>query len=174
MRRPFTNQKVRAPMKIEARDSGLYVEHTHGEVASILAVAPNFVGQITDSVNQGFEDTESSSAWAAVVVQAIKWIFQFQSDRIKAADKGNGITMLMPWGWLTLGWFWFFQINTRLAPAQAQAGSSTAPLVAETPPGTIIEQDDWRHCNKCRGFFHANQQQTAGVCPAGGQHTKEV
>jgi len=145
-------------MQIAVRDAGAYVEHTHEEVVAILGFVKDFdaVKKLTDLVTKALKGTKGE-AFTGPIVMAIKWLFESQFDRIRGADKGNGVTVLMPWGWLVLGWFWFFEVNTRPgAPA-------------------IQQQDDWRHCHRCTALFWAGQRETAGICPADGQpHDKTV
>jgi hypothetical protein len=87
------------------------------------------------------------------IIEAIRGLFTTQIQKIKDADKGNGVLIVMPWQWILTGFFWFFEIRTRLG---------------------FLLQEDWRWCHKCQGLFFSGGQELVGVCPTGGSHEKSV
>jgi acetyl-CoA carboxylase beta subunit len=57
-----------------------------------------------------------------------------------------------------------------------KAGSGDYALFGDSDGNfstTVMAQRNWRWCNKCQGLWYsAASQNTNGVCPAGGTHTK--
>jgi hypothetical protein len=190
--------------------SGVALEIDHNEVLLLIDAVTqgeNALANLIDNLLSNFEDKQSVEPGAVrtLIVAAIRGIFTTQTQRIRDADQAgqsNGVFIVMPWQWISLGFFWFFEINPRSISiqvgwrwchkCQGLYFGEDRPLGGSCPAGGQHErgvsgnytlghnqpnspgQPDWRWCHKCDGLFFSGGQELVGTCPSGGQHEKGV
>jgi hypothetical protein len=138
-------------MRVDFKLEGPALGFDSTEVVNLINLAKQGRDEVAVLVRQLMDAWNIEEPFKTGVVEAVASVFTSQIDRVRENDQGHGISMVMPWHWLMLGFFWFFEIHPR--------------------PG-ISEQSDWRWCAKCEGMFFSGGQATAGTCPAGGPHEK--
>jgi hypothetical protein len=131
--------------------AGVLLETDHSETLALI-----------DAISQGGDAlatllgnvlSKFSPPIRIAITEAVRGLFTTQVQRIRDADNGNGVHIVMPWQWILTGFFWFFEIRTRVR---------------------FSSQEEWRWCHKCQGLFYSGDQELVGTCPAGGQHEKGV
>jgi hypothetical protein len=139
-------------MKLEVKEVGPIFDIDHSEIPALSALlkkGTNFLAEyLNDNVLKNIDEPAKSLIRAAITAVL------GSLNRVQDNDKGNGVRIIMPWQWIALGFFWFFEIYPR--------------------PLELVGQDNWRWCHKCQGLFFSGGQDSIGNCPAGGQHEKSV